>query len=85
MSDQKEKVSYYRKLCNLEPLTLHMKKVALGNHLPIGLYSSLNPVSVIEPSDSKWMNISLLEDIWLCGIEAPQYFPRIGDTLDPPS
>ena len=53
--------------------------------LPVGLYSILNPVPVVQDAVSKWTIISFPEDMWLGGIEAPQYFPIMGDVLEPPS
>ena len=59
------------------------KKLALV--LPIGLYSILNPFPLVQEAVLKWTIISMLEDMWLGGIEAPQYFPIMGDVLEPPS
>ena len=53
--------------------------------LPVGLYSILKPFSVVQDAVLKWTIISLLEDMWLGGIESPQYFPIMGDVLEPPS
>ena len=49
------------------------------------LYSSLKPVPVMEPSVLKWIDTSLLPDIWFNGIEDPQNFPSIGDKVEAPS
>ena len=53
--------------------------------LPVGLYSILNPALVADPSEWKSIKISLLDEAWLGGIEVPQYFPIMGDELEPPS
>ena len=60
--------------------------------LPVGLYSIWNPPYAIAiplyallPSDRKLIKTSLLEEIWLGGIESPQYFPIMDDVLEAPS
>ena len=39
----------------------------------------------MEPSVLKWIDTSLLPDIWFGGIEDPQNFPSIGDKVKAPS
>ena len=39
----------------------------------------------MEPSVLKWIDTSLLPDIWFSGIEDPQNFPSIGDKVEAPS
>ena len=56
--------------------------------LPDGLYSILNRklLTSLWLVVSKWIKISLLEEeMWLGGIEKPQYIPIMGDVVEPPS